>query len=129
MSLSLNAVCIAGHLTRDPESRAAGSTTVSAFGVALNRSFKKADGTKGEEVSFVDVEAWGKTGELVMQYLKRSSPVIVEGRLKQDSWEKDGQKRSKLFVIADRVHFLPAAAKGDGQAAAAAPSGSEPDWL
>lgn len=119
MSLTVNAVHIAGHLTRDPETRTAGSTSVASFGVALNRTFKKADGTKSEETSFVDVEAWGKTGELVQQHLKRGSLILVEGRLKQDTWEKDGQKRSKLYVVADRVHFVDTGTKSDAPAAEA----------
>jgi single-strand DNA-binding protein len=130
MSLTLNAVHLAGHITRDPESRTAGSSTVSAFSVALNRTFKKADGSKGEEVSYVDVEAWGKTAELVLKFLKAGSPVLVEGRLKQDTWEAEGKKRSKLFVVADRVHFLPNA---KGNAGAPAPVGNAPvedsEWL
>lgn len=81
--------------------------------------FKKADGSKAEEVSYVDIEAWGKTGELVMQYLKRGAPVLVEGRLKQDTWEKEGKKHSKLLVVAERVHFLPTGAKGEGADTAA----------
>lgn len=107
MSVSVNVVILAGHLTRDPEKRTAGASTVAAFGLAMNRRFKKADGTMAEEVIFVDVEAWGKTADLCVQYLTKGKAALVEGRLKLDSWEtKEGDKRSRLKVVADRVQFL-----------------------
>lgn len=106
---SLNKVLIMGNLTRDPESRQAGSGTVVRFGVAMNRRFTTKEGEQREEVTYVDIEAWRKTGELVMQYLRRGSPVFVEGRLRFDSWDdrETGRKRSNLSVVADHVTFLP----------------------
>jgi single-strand DNA-binding protein len=106
---SLNKVLIMGNLTRDPESRQAGGSTVVRFGVAMNRRFTTKEGEQREDVTYVDVEAWRKTGELVMQYLRRGSPVFVEGRLRFDSWDdrETGRKRSNLSVVADHVTFLP----------------------
>jgi single-strand DNA-binding protein len=108
MSFALNKVMLAGNLTRDPQTRAVGSggSTVCNFGLAINRKFKS-NGETREEVTFVDVECWGKTGELVAQYLSKGRGAYVEGRLKLDTWQdKEGQKRSKLTVVADNVQFI-----------------------
>lgn len=100
--MSLNSVQIQGNLVRDPESRQAGTATVVQFTVANSQKRKEAD-----ETAFIDCEAWGKTGELVQQYLTKGAACIVEGRLKQDNWQdKDGNKRSKIKIVAERVHFL-----------------------
>ncbi|MBA2480438.1 MAG: single-stranded DNA-binding protein [Planctomycetes bacterium] len=109
MSLSLNKVTLAGNLTRDPQVRFfANERAVADFGLAVNRKYKANDGTLKEETTFVDVEAWGRTAELIGQYLTKGRACYVEGRLKLDSWEdkKDGQKRTKLKVVADNVQFL-----------------------
>jgi single-strand DNA-binding protein len=108
MSLSINNVQLAGHLTRDPELRQIGADKqVASFGLAVNRRFKGGDGEMKEEVTFVDCEAWGRTAELVSQYLAKGSACYIEGRLKLDSWEdKDGGKRQRLKVVADNVQFL-----------------------
>lgn len=115
MSLNLNHVTLAGNLTRDPEVRfLANEQAVASFGLAINRRYKGKDGEKKEEATFVDCEAWGRTAELVGQYLTKGSPAYVEGRLKLDQWEdKDGQKRSKLKVVADSVQFLGSKAKDE----------------
>jgi single-strand DNA-binding protein len=114
---SINTVILAGNLTRDPTTRQAGSASVTAFGLAINRKYKTQAGEQREEVTFVDCEAWGRTGELVAQYLTKGRGALVQGRLQLDSWEdKDGQKRSKLKVVADQVQFLDAKGSGDGQA-------------
>lgn len=110
MSFNLNNVTIAGNLTRDPEMRTAGNADVCEFGIAINRRWKdKASGETREDVTFVDCQAWGRQAELVAQYLKKGSPVYLEGRLKLDQWEdkETGAKRSKLRVVADSVQFLP----------------------
>lgn len=126
MSFSYNRVIIAGNLTRDPESRAAGQSTVANFGLAINRRFKGPDGQPKEEATFVDVEAWGRTAELVVQYLHKGAGAHVEGRLRLDSWEDQaGQRRTKLKVIAESVQFT--GGKGDrlahdGQGATAPPA-------
>ncbi len=103
----VNVVVLAGRLTRDPEVRAVGETSVCSMGLAIGRKFKGKDGTLKEETTFVDIEAWGRTGETSGQYLKKGNPVIIEGELRLDQWEDktSGQKRSKLKVVANRVHF------------------------
>lgn len=109
MSLNINRVTVAGNLTRDPEVKfLANDKAVAAFGIACNRTWKNAAGEKQEETTFVECEAWGRTAELVGQYLKKGDPVYVEGRLKQETWEdkKDGTKRSKTKVSVDNVQFL-----------------------
>ena len=105
---SLNRVFLMGNLTRDPELRFIPSgTAVAEFGMAINRVYTSRDGEKKEDVCFVDIVTWGKTAENCDNYLSKGSPVFVEGRLQYDSWETgDGQKRSRLRVVADRVQFL-----------------------
>jgi single-strand DNA-binding protein len=130
MALSLNRVMLAGNLTRDPQVRfLASEKAVAEFGLAINRRFKDKDGQNKEEVTFVDVETWGRTAELVGQYLTKGRACYIEGRLKFDSWEdKEGQKRSKLKVVADNVQFLDSRAPGERSSgdAAEAPAGGKP---
>lgn len=112
---TLNAVTLIGNLTKDPESRAAGTHTIASFSIAVNRRSKGADGQAKEDVSFFDCEAWNKTGELVMQYLKKGRTVLVCGRLQQDRWESaEGQKRNKVKIVADNVQFLSPKVEGEG---------------
>lgn len=103
-------VLMVGNLTRDPEMRyTPGGAAVCQFGVAINRKWNdKQSGQAKEEVSFIDCTAWGKTAELVTQYLKKGSQALVEGRLTQDRWDdkQSGQKRSKLYVTVEQVKFL-----------------------
>jgi single-strand DNA-binding protein len=116
VALSLNKVVLAGNLTRDPQVRFfANERAVADFGLAINRKFKDKDGQLKEETTFVDIEAWGRTAELVGQYLTKGRACYVEGRLRLDSWEdkKDGSKRSKLKVVADNVQFLDSGRGGD----------------
>lgn len=105
---NLNRVFLIGNLTRDPELRYIPSgTAVANFGLATNRVYTTQDGERKEEVCFVDIVAWSRTAEACANYLSKGSPVFIEGRLQYDSWEtEDGQKRSRLRVIADRVQFL-----------------------
>src|SRR5690242_4041623 len=127
MALQLNRVLLAGNLTRDPQVRFfANERAVADFGLAINRRYKTADGQMKEEVTFVDVEAWGRTAELVGQYLTKGRACFVEGRLRLDSWEdkKDGQKRSKLKVVADNVQFLDSN-RDRGQGGAPAAEGAD----
>lgn len=115
MSLNFNKVIIAGNLTRDPQVRfISNERAVADFGLAVNRRFKGSDGQLKEETTFVDVEAWGKTAELVGQYLVKGRGALVEGRLKLDSWEdkESGQKRSRLKVVADSVQFTDRKTEG-----------------
>ena len=105
----LNKVFLIGNLTRDPELRVTPKgTAICQFGLAVNRQFKDESGQMRDETTFVDIEAWGKQGELVSKYLTKGSPAMVEGRLKLDQWEDktSGQKRSKLKIVLDNVQFL-----------------------
>jgi single-strand DNA-binding protein len=113
---SLNKVFLIGNLTRDPELRMTPKgTAICTFGLAVNRQFRDEAGGTREETTFVDLEAWGKTGELVSKYLTKGSPAMVEGRLRFDSWEsKTGEKRNKLKVVVDNVQFL--SSRGDSGA-------------
>ena len=101
-----------GNLTRDPETKQLGSgQSVCRLGLASNRQFKnKQTGLQTQEVCFVDVDVWGAQAESCQQYLRKGKPVLVEGRLKFDSWQDaDGSKRSKHAIVAERVTFLGSA--------------------
>ncbi|TWT74664.1 Single-stranded DNA-binding protein [Posidoniimonas polymericola] len=103
---SYNRVILVGNLTRDPELRYIPSgTAVAEIGLAVNDRVKKGDQWV-DETTFVDVTLWSRTAEVANEYLSKGAPVLIEGRLKLDTWEKDGQKRSKLKVIADKMQML-----------------------
>lgn len=122
----LNKVFLIGNLTRDPELRVTPKgTAICQFGLAVNRQFKDESGQTRDETTFVDIEAWGKQGELVSKYLTKGSPAMVEGRLKLDQWEdkQSGQKRSKLKVVLDNVQFLSSRGAGAGGPAAGGEEG------
>jgi single-strand DNA-binding protein len=118
MSKSINQVILMGNLTRDPELRTTPSgQSVCSFSLAVNRSWQGQDGTQQDAVDYFDITAWGKLGELVNQYLSKGRKCLVQGRLSQRSWEQDGQKRSKVEVVASDVTFLDGggnAGGGDG---------------
>ena len=119
-----NASTLAGHLTRDPETKFfAGDKQVAKFGLAVSRRF----GDK-EEVLFIDVEAWGRLVDVVSKYLTKGAPVLVAGRLKMDQWEDKatGAKRSKIFIAADTIQLL--GAKGDKAAPRQERSDSPPAY-
>ncbi|MFH1562185.1 MAG: single-stranded DNA-binding protein [Nitrospirota bacterium] len=103
-----NRVIIAGNLTRDPELRYIPSgEAVANFTVAINRNYTTKAGERKEETSFIPVVVWKKQAETCNQYLRKGSPALVEGRLQQRSWEtQEGQKRTIIEVVADRVVFL-----------------------
>jgi len=125
---SLNKVFLIGNLTRDPELRVTPKgTAICQFGLAVNRQFKDDSGATRDETTFVDIEAWGKQGELVSKYLGKGSQCMVEGRLKLDQWEDktSGQKRSRLKVVLDNVQFLGAPRSAGGGGGAAVPSGGD----
>ncbi|MCK4517786.1 single-stranded DNA-binding protein [Candidatus Babeliales bacterium] len=108
---SYNRVIIMGNLTRDPEHKQLTSgQSLCRLGLASNRQFKnKQTGTMVQEVCFVDIDVWGPQADSCNQYLSKGRSVLVEGRLKLDSWtDNDGQRRSKHFIVADRVTFLAA---------------------
>ncbi len=104
---NFNKVFLMGNLTRDPELRyTASGASLTNMGLAVNRKYRQGDELK-EETCFVDITVWGKQGESCAEYLSKGRPVFVEGRLHFRSWEtEDGQKRSKLEVVASNVQFL-----------------------
>jgi single-strand DNA-binding protein len=105
---SLNRVFLMGNLTRDPELRYIPSgTAVAEFGLAVNREWTDKSGEKKDDTCFVDITVWGRQAEIVNQYLKKGRSIFLEGRLEYSTWEtKEGEKRNKLRVVADRVQFL-----------------------
>lgn len=137
---SFNKVILAGNLTRDPEVRyTPKGSAVARLSLAVNRTYTTETGEKKEEVSFVEVDAWGRQAEVIAQYMKKGRPILIEGRLKQDTWEDKNthQKQSKLKVVLEGFTFIdsrggeaarpaPPAAPAASAAAAATPEPSEP---
>lgn len=104
---SYNRVILVGNVTRDVEVKyTASQTAVTDIGLAVNDRRKSSTGEWVEETTFVDVTLWGRTAEVASQYLTKGSPVLIEGRLKLDTWETEGQKRSKLRVVGERMQML-----------------------
>jgi single-strand DNA-binding protein len=105
---SLNKVLLIGNLTRDPDVRVMGNgRPVCNFGLALNRSYKDAEGNRKEEATFVDVECFGPRAEAVGRFFTKGRAIFVEGRLKLDQWEsKEGEKKSALRVVLDNFEFV-----------------------
>ena len=119
MARSFNQVTLMGNLTRDPELRTTpNGASVCGFSLALNRSYKNSEGNWQEATDYIDIVAWGPLGERVAQYLTKGRPALVSGRLQSRSWEQDGQKRSKVEVVANDVTFLGGPG-GGGQASPA----------
>ena len=111
---SFNRVILLGNVTRDPELRyIANGTAVTDIGLAVNDRRKTATGEWVEETTFVDVTLWGRTAEVAGEYVTKGSPIMIEGRLKLDTWEKDGKKNSKLRVVGERMQLL-GGRSGDG---------------
>jgi single-strand DNA-binding protein len=136
---NFNKVILAGNLTRDPELRyLPKGTAVARFGMAINRNWKTETGETREEVTFVDIDAFGRQAEIISQYVKKGKPLLVEGRLKLDQWEDKNthQKQTKLRVVLEGFSFLDsrgpeAGAQGESNtrprtAAAAAPGAAAP---
>ncbi|MFH1924173.1 MAG: single-stranded DNA-binding protein [Planctomycetota bacterium] len=115
---SYNRVILLGNLTRDPELKYVPSgTAVSDIGLAVKNAYKNSSGEWVDEPVFVDVTLWGRTAEVASEYLSKGSPVLIEGRLKFDTWEtSEGQKRSKLRVVCDRMQMLGSRGGGGGGA-------------
>jgi len=114
---NFNKVILAGNLTRDPELRyTPKGTPIAKIGMALNRTWKNEAGETKEEVTFVDVDAFGRQAEVIGQYLKKGRPLLVEGRLKLDTWEDKNthQKVSKLRVVLESFSFLDSRGEGGG---------------
>jgi len=115
MARSFNQVVLMGNLTRDPELRQTpNGQQVCSFSLALNRSYKGADGNWQEATDYIDVVAWGPLGERVAQYLSKGRPCLVNGRLQSRQWEQEGQKRNKVEVVAQDVTFLGGGEGGNG---------------
>jgi len=120
---SFNKVILVGNLTRDPELRyTPKGTAIAKIGVAVNRVWTNEAGEKKEEVTFVDVDVFGRTAENVGQYMRKGRPILIEGRLRLDQWDdkQTGQKKSKLGVVAETVQFLGSPAGSEGGASAPA---------
>ena len=120
---NLNKVMLIGNLTRDPELRVTPKgTAICQFSLAVNRKFRDESGADREEVTYVDIEAWGKSGENIAKYCTKGRPLFVEGRLRLDQWEDKTtkEKRSRMKVVCDNFQFL-----GSGRADGAAPGGGE----
>jgi len=138
---SFNKVILAGNLTRDPELRyTPKGTAIARIGLAVNRTWKTETGETKEEVTFVDVDAFGRQAEVIAQYMKKGRPFLVEGRLRLDQWDdkQTGQKRSRLAVVLEGFSFLdsgrgentgPASGRPAATPAstAVAPTASEPE--
>ena len=125
--MSFNKTILMGNLTRDPEMRSLPSgQTVTNFGLAVSESWTdKASGAKREEVCFVDVDAWGRQGEVVLEYFSKGKPILVEGKLKFRQWEaEDGSKRSKHSITLDRFSFV--GSKNDSNGASSDEMGDIP---
>jgi len=113
---NFNRVLLMGNMTRDPQlSYLPSQTAVAEFGLAMKRTFKKQDGSQGEEVCFVDCQIFGKRAEVINKYFKKGDPIFIEGRLKLDSWQaQDGSKRSRLRVFVENFEFI-GGRRGGGQ--------------
>lgn len=113
-----------GNLTRDPELRVTPKgTAICQFSIAINRDWKNDAGEKQTEVTYVDCEAWSKTGETIAKYLTKGRPIFVEGRLKLDQWEdkKSGEKRSRMKILVENFQFLGSKDDGGQHSSAQAP--------
>lgn len=122
MARSVNQVMLMGNLTRDPELRQTPSgQSVCSFSLALNRAYKDQSGEWQEATDYIDCVCWGPLAERVSQYLSKGRRAFVQGRLQSRSWEQEGQKRSKVEVLANDVTFLDGRGEGGGNA----PSGGD----
>lgn len=120
---SFNKVILAGNLTRDPELRyTPNGKAVTKLGLAVNRTWTSETGERREEVTFVDVDAFGRQAEVIAQYMRKGRPLLVEGRLKLDQWDdkQTGQKRSRLGVVLESFSFLDS--NRTGEAGSGAPA-------
>ena len=112
---SFNRVILVGNVTRDIELKyTQGGTAVTEIGLAVNDRRKTQSGEWVEETTFIDVTLWARTAEVASEYLSKGSSVLIEGRLKLDTWETDGQKRSKLRVVGERMQMLGGRGGGGG---------------
>lgn len=121
-----NRVILLGNLTRDPQLRYLPSNTaVCEFGLAVNRRWRDKDGNQKDDVCFVDLSAFGRQAETINQYMTKGKPILVEGRLRFDSWTgQDGQKRSRLTVVVETFSFVGARGEAPGGPPGGAPAGA-----
>lgn len=122
----MNVVVLKGNLTRDPELKyISNGTAVTNFTVAVNRHFKRQDGSKDKETTYVDCEVWDSAAEHLAEYCSKGDPILVQGALKLDTWETDGQKRSRLKVRVNNFDRLFRGGSGDGDSSEESSSVSE----
>lgn len=120
----INKVILYGNLTRDPELKALPTgANVCNFSLATNRTFKDKNGTKQEQVEYHNIVAFGRTADLIKQYVKKGSPLYVEGRLQTRSWEKDGAKQYRTEILLEQMQFGP---KGSGMGGGMSSGSSAP---
>jgi single-strand DNA-binding protein len=125
---SFNKVILMGNLTRDPETRVTpNGVTICKIGLAVNRTYKTGDGEKKDEVTFVDCDAIGKTGEAIASWMSKGSGILIEGRLRFDQWEDKttGQLRSKLGVVIEHFNFVGGHSE-DGSESSESPARQDP---
>jgi len=120
----INKVTLYGNLTRDPEVKALpGGQQVASFGLATNRTFKNKEGQQQEQTEFHNIVAFGRTAEVMGQYLKKGRPAYIEGRIQTRSWDKDGQKQYRTEIVVDTFQFGPqAAGERTGSSPSSAPA-------
>lgn len=106
MAQNINRVLLSGNLTRDPEIKEIGATSLCVLGLAVNASRKNAQGEWEDKPNYFDVNVWGPQGVNCAKFLEKGSSVVLDGRLEWQSWEKDGKKQSKVLVVAQQVQFL-----------------------
>ena len=130
MARGFSKAIIVGNMTRDPELRSTPSgAQVCSFSVAVNRNYKDSSGSQQESVSFIDCSAWGRAAEIIAQYAKKGSGILVSGRLEQRSWEDKttGQKRSRVEIVVEDFNFTGGGSRDNGAASSfSAPSAAEP---
>jgi len=104
---NFNQVILMGNLTRDPQlSYTPNQTPVVEFGLAVNRKWTKQDGSQGEEVGFFECQCYGKRAEVIVKHFTKGSPIFVQGRLKQECWEKDGTTHSRIRIMVENFEFI-----------------------
>jgi len=126
---NFNKVILIGNLTRDPELRyTPKGTAIAKIGLAINRTWKTETGETKEEVTFVDIDAFGRQAETLGQYMKKGRPIMIEGRLKLDTWDdkQTNQKRSRLGVVMETFQFLDFNKSAEGMGAPQPPKSRQP---
>ncbi|MEM9165995.1 MAG: single-stranded DNA-binding protein [Planctomycetota bacterium] len=124
--MNFNRVFLLGNLTRDVETRQAGSSTVASIGMAVNRKYRTSGGEDREEVLYVDIEAWGRQAEVLAQYVGKGDPLFIEGRLKLDQWDDGGETRRKMKVVLESFQFIGSGREGQKPASSRRPAETVP---